>query len=162
MTSVSLTSNTFRRVCALAGAATIIGLTGAVAPAAAASVDPTVERAFLRGAREVPGPGDADGVGQARLTIRERSICYTLSWHRIGAPTAAHIHAGASTESGPVVVTLFENPAGIQPPVRAKSGCVRVAPALATQIRTSPFRYYVNIHNTEFPAGALRGQLFRP
>ena len=33
---------------------------------------------------------------------------------------------------------------------------------LLRNIKRRPGRYYVNVHNLDFPAGAIRGQLFRP
>ena len=52
--------------------------------------------AELTGANEIPGPGDPDGTGTARLRLnqgRER-ICYRLTVAEIADPSAAHIHAG--------------------------------------------------------------------
>ena len=34
-----------------------------------------------------------------------------------------------------------------------------VDPALIREIRAHPGRYYVNVHNAEYPGGAVRGQL---
>jgi hypothetical protein len=66
---------------------------------------------------------------------------------------AAHIHEAPAGQAGPVVV-------GLMPPTNgAASGCVSVARELARDILMNPANYYVNVHNAEFPAGALRGQL---
>jgi hypothetical protein len=109
----------------------------------------------LTGAAEVPGPGDPDGTGTAALTVNPGlgQICYALTVAGIASATAAHIHLGAVGVAGPVVVPL-EPPTG-----GSSSGCAEVPRELALAILKSPSDYYVNVHNAEFPAGALRGQL---
>jgi CHRD domain len=109
----------------------------------------------LTGAAEVPGPGDPDGSGTATLTVNPGlgQICYELTVSGIAPATAAHIHVGAVGVAGPVVVPL-------EPPTDGtSSGCAEVSRELALAILKSPSDYYVNVHNAEFPAGALRGQL---
>ena len=65
----------------------------------------------------------------------------------------AHIHVGAAGQPGPVVVNL-------DPPTRGFSAnCTTVDPALAGAIAATPGNYYVNVHNADFQAGAVRGQL---
>lgn len=111
--------------------------------------------AALTGAAEVPGPGDADGTGtfKAKLNRGQNQICYELSVSNIATPTAAHIHVGAPDKAGAVVVTL-------QTPVDGTSkDCVNVDRELVKQITQKPAEYYVNVHNAEFPDGAVRGQL---
>ena len=119
--------------------------------------------ASLTGAKERPGPGDDDGRGKARLQLKKDKICFELSWRKIGAPTAAHVHRGQLEEAGPVVVGLLSVPApGLGAPVSSIGGCVVPEdPALIADIRSHPGAYYVNIHNVAFPAGAIRGQLHR-
>jgi hypothetical protein len=109
----------------------------------------------LTGAAEVPGPGDPDGSGTATLTVNPGlgQICYELTVSGIAPATAAHIHVGTVTEAGPVVVPLAPPTDG------TSSGCAEVSRELALAILKSPSDYYVNVHNAEFPAGALRGQL---
>jgi hypothetical protein len=109
----------------------------------------------LTGAAEVPGPGDPDGAGTAALTVNPGlgQICYELTVSGIAPATAAHIHLGTVTEAGPVVVPLAPPTDG------TSSGCAEVSRELALAILKSPSAYYVNVHNAEFPAGALRGQL---
>ena len=110
----------------------------------------------LTGAAEVPGPGDPDGTGTAsiRLNQGQKQVCFELSVSAIATATAAHIHRGSSTVAGPVVVTLTA-PAG-----GTSSGCVdNVSEELIKEIRQHPENFYVNVHNADFPGGAVRGQL---
>ena len=112
-------------------------------------------KANLKGKAEVPGPGDPDGRGKARVRVRPRAgrVCFRLRWRNIADPTAAHIHRGRRGEAGPVVVTLFEGEA-------RRRGCVEgLDRDLLREIRRHPRRFYVNVHNAEFPNGAIRGQL---
>jgi hypothetical protein len=39
------------------------------------------------------------------------------------------------------------------------SGCTNVDRSLAIAIVRDPAAYHVNVHNVDFPAGAVRGQL---
>lgn len=115
--------------------------------------------AVLSGPAEVPGPGDADGTGMANITLdpAQRQVCFELSVSNIEPATAAHIHEGAEGVAGPVVVPL--NP----PPTNGSSkGCVSdVNLELIQNIIQHPEQYYVNVHNADFPGGAVRGQLSR-
>lgn len=111
--------------------------------------------ATLSGDAEVPGPGDEDGYGNFDLTVNpgQEEICYELTVADIGTATAAHIHRGGPRESGPPVVTL-------QAPADGSSDdCMPVERDLATALVRNPGDYYVNVHNEEFPDGAVRGQL---
>jgi hypothetical protein len=110
----------------------------------------------MTGAAEVPGPGDPDGSGTASITLNhgQTEICFELTVLGIAPATAAHIHIGGAGVAGPVVVPLAPPTSG------TSSGCVTgVDPALVKAIIQSPQEYYVNVHNADFPAGALRGQL---
>lgn len=136
----------FAPVLALMLAVTIAG------PVAAAG---RTLRTTLLGAEEVPGPGDPDGSGFAVITLNsgQGEVCWDVTVSNIAPATAAHIHSGIAGVAGPVVVTL-------SPPTDGSSdGCVAADQALIKDIRKNPTNYYVNVHNAEFPAGALRGQL---
>ena len=109
----------------------------------------------LTGAQEVPVPGDPDGKGLATVTVNpgQGVLCYQLSVSGIAQATAAHIHEAPVGVAGPVVVELL-------PPTDGSSGgCIDVGRDLAKEILQDPADYYVNVHNAEFPGGALRGQL---
>ncbi len=109
----------------------------------------------LTGAAEVPGPGDPDGSGTAQVTVNpgQSRVCYELEVTGIAPATLAHIHIGSSTQAGPISVTLEAPTDG------DSSGCVTITRSLADAIRKAPQAYYVNVHNADFPAGAIRGQL---
>jgi hypothetical protein len=134
--------------------------------------------AHLTEEAEVPGPGEPDGSGSARIEVKPQhgEVCFQLRWEDIGAPTAAHIHFGPPDVAGPIVVTLFmssvspDQPPTLPETITGVSGCTEEvtvpegAPfdsttALLRNIKGNPDQYYVNIHNLEFPAGAIRGQL---
>jgi hypothetical protein len=106
------------------------------------------------------GPGgraqDEEGSGTAHVTLitSEDRLCYSLEASDIEPATKAHIHEGTAEESGPTVVKLDPPPED-----RTSSGCTDVNPALLRKLLWKPERYYVDVHNEEFPRGAIRGQL---
>jgi CHRD domain len=105
----------------------------------------------------VPNQGDLDGTGSATITVNpgQEEVCFELSVAGITLPAiGAHIHEGVAGENGPVVVPLVPPDAN-----GVSSGCVEVSRELALAIIQDPENYYVNVHNTDFPDGALRGQL---
>ena len=132
-----------------------LGLMLAIAaPALAAGRPMTIE---ITGAAEAPGPGDPDGTGTASFTFNPgtRQVCYDYSVMDVAPLTAAHIHLAPAGQPGPVVIPL--------PPSSATggSGCVTVDRGLIVSILRDPGAYYFNVHNADFQAGALRGQLSR-
>ncbi len=122
----------------------------------------TVLAGKMTGGVEVP-PGDPDGSGRAVITLKpgSQTVCYQLSWSSIGVVTAAHIHVGPAGVAGPIVVPFF-NGQTLPPTVSAVSGCVKnVDVSLIAQIRDNPSGFYVNVHTTDFPTGAIRDQLHK-
>ena len=111
--------------------------------------------ATLNGANEVPGPGDADGVGTATIRVNpgREQVCYIISVTGIAPATMAHIHEAVAGSSGPVVVSLAVPTSG------TSQGCVTISRELAKEIIQDPSEYYVNVHNAEFRPGAVCGQL---
>jgi hypothetical protein len=117
----------------------------------------------LNGANEVPGPGDTDGTGVAELNVAARNgvLCFSIAVEGITLPaTAAHVHAGAAGVAGDVVVTLEAPTAFGSGAAGTSSGCVtKLSTKLLKDIVSNPSQYYVNVHNADFPNGAIRGQL---
>ncbi|HEX8527319.1 CHRD domain-containing protein [Allosphingosinicella sp.] len=110
----------------------------------------------LTGYQAVPGPGDLDGTGTARLRVDSEAarICWEVNARGIDPATAAHVHRGAAGSAGPPVVPL-----SIPDSTGRSEGCSAVAGALAAEMIAQPHLFYVNVHNAAFPASAIRGQL---
>jgi hypothetical protein len=141
-----------RRLVLLLAAVVLLAMTAGPASA-------VVPRAHLEtvmtGEKEVPGPGDPNGIGEAKVKVFRGKVCYRLTAKRIAPATAAHIHRGVRGEAGPVVVPL-------KPPTDgSSSGCADISRSLSKNLREHPGRYYVNVHNRPYPDGAIRGQLER-
>lgn len=135
-----------------------LGALGLLVPAISGAAA-TQLSAKLKGNEEVAG-GDSNGRGEAFVSVKKpskRKLCYALSWEKIEPPTAAHIHKGAPGTDGPIKVTLFEDPDGLT--ASAAEGCVKISEKIAKKLRRTPEKFYANVHNAEFPAGAIRGQL---
>ena len=140
---------------AVAGALAVALVATAVAPAGPAAKQLSAK---LRGSSEVPGPGDRNGKGEAFVSVKvaKRKLCWQVSTVKIAEPMAAHIHIGAKGDAGPIKVTLYDEP---QPDAIAE-GCARKQrKRLLRRIARKPEKFYVNVHNAEFPDGAIRGQL---
>ncbi len=148
----------FGTVSAMALTALAFTPVGTAVAGASGHNDTVVLEAELTGEAEV-ADGDEDGEGEAFVfsTNRYRKLCYVLTVEKIDTPTAAHIHEAPEGEDGPVVVTLGTPDDG------NSAGCLRQGGRawrmLVKDIIKNPDDYYLNVHNDDFPAGALRGQL---
>jgi hypothetical protein len=127
----------------------------AAAPGGPTSAEASFGPIQLSGAAEIPGPGDEDGAGVANVYLEEDgSICYDfIGIDGIDTPTAAHIHEGGQSEAGPVVLALETPTEG------SLDACVADQAELSARIAGNPAGFYVNVHNADFPDGAIRGQL---
>lgn len=130
------------------------GLVAGGSALGATSSTPKAVTVNMKGSTEVP-KGSPAGTGTFRYQLipSKKQICYSLSWSKIGAPLASHIHKGAKGKSGPVVIPL--SPAT---PVK-HSGCLTAKKSLIQAIQQHHSSYYVNVHTAKYPAGAIRGQL---
>lgn len=127
----------------------------AAAPGAAAAGGGRPITVEMTGSAERPGPGDPDGSGTATFRVNPGTgeVCYTLTVEDIAPATAAHVHVAPETDPGPVVIPLAAPTSG------ESSGCAEVSRELALELIRNPGSYYVNVHNADYPAGAVRGQL---
>ena len=136
-----------------------LAIVGLVVPAFSGAATKQLS-AKLKGSEE-PAGGDKNGKGEAFVGVRDvrkGKLCFQITWEKIEPPTAAHIHKGAKGVDGPIKVTLFEDASGV--PGDTVESCVKgIRERVAKQLRKTPEKFYVNVHNAEFPGGAIRGQL---
>jgi hypothetical protein len=128
---------------------------GAHASAASSSMTYTAK---LSGVGESPmGPAHGAGTAKITLNVAKGTVCYNITVMGIKLPAAtAHIHAGKAGKSGPVVVPFATAPGK----TGHSSGCVHsVRASLIKGMMNHPTSYYVNVHTTNYPNGAVRGQL---
>lgn len=136
-----------------------LALVGSVRSVVAAPSFATMELSakLMGGAEEVPNPGDPDGMGTSTVTLNSDSgqVSFTINVSNITLPAAAaHIHEGAKGVAGDVVVPLTAPDAN-----GAASGSAAIDAALLQKMMDNPANFYVNVHTTDFPSGAVRGQL---
>jgi PKD repeat protein len=115
--------------------------------------------AHLAGDREVGNPGDADGWGLGVVGIDDDTVWYHLWVTDISAPTAAHVHAGAAGVNGGVVVDFSPSFEEVSSGTYVATGSVSAAAGVVADLLENPAAFYVNVHNADHPAGAVRGQV---
>lgn len=114
--------------------------------------------------------GDPNGSGEAYvfgIDGDEFTLCYVLEVEKIalvpvGEGMAAHIHEGARGTNGPVVAVLAgpEDGNAADCLTEGESGKFPTGePGIVQRILDNPSDFYINVHNPEYPAGAVRGQL---
>lgn len=100
---------------------------------------------------------DEDGTGTATVVLDPEAgtACWDITLENVDPITVSHIHVGAEGMNGGVVVDLdldgFEG---------SSEGCNDAAdPDTLQEIIDDPAGFYVNVHTTDLPGGAIRGQL---
>jgi hypothetical protein len=118
---------------------------------------PVPFKVVLRGAQEVGG-GDTDGgaAGSVWLDTGSNRVNWNLTYTNIAAPSDMHIHTGGLGVNGGVLIGLGAATTGGPGTL---IGSVATTDALLDQVIASPLNFYLNIHNAEFPSGAVRGQM---
>jgi hypothetical protein len=140
--------------------AVLAAASGLAAGTAAAQPAPVTYLAgSLVGANEVGG-GDPDGRATVVLRVEGSKVSFAVRWDGIEPPSAFHLHAGAKGTNGAVRLGFFGS--SIPTDVRAVSGTVSSADsAFLSALTTTPRDFYANLHNAEFPGGAVRSQLHK-
>lgn len=105
--------------------------------------------------------GDTDGSATGSITVNvgQDRVCWEFTNVANVAPVnRGHIHKAPAGLNGGIVVDFFNVAAGTQGPL---TGCTTapLGKALLVDIIQNPEAYYLNLHNADFPAGAVRGQL---
>ncbi|HYH47918.1 MAG TPA: CHRD domain-containing protein [Acidimicrobiia bacterium] len=132
---------------------------------------------------QVPAGGDpaARAVAGLRLDPEAEMVCLRANWRDVaGAVTAIHVHRAPEGKTGPHHIDLLdgEHLAGAANRVEFcvqvggaqggggthahAAGDHRPASSPAERIQEvvdNPGEFYLNIHSTEFPDGAVRGQI---
>lgn len=113
--------------------------------------------------------GDPNGRGEVYvfgIDGDSKTLCYVLTVDKIAPATAAHIHRGADGTNGPVVANLARPTDGNSADCLTEGEILMSgAPAFpgnqvtVAQILADPAAFYVNVHNADYPGGAIRAQL---
>ncbi|GAB4821588.1 hypothetical protein N2152v2_008634 [Parachlorella kessleri] len=144
---------------------------------------PYMASAMLMGMNELPSPIETNTTAYFHIAIGKNSSMWALLVDGITNFTMSHLHYGNSSTSGPVAVPLGPSASSANgsgtpmynPPF--SGSFVLMGPLTASDI-TFPATLgimnptlsdlmtaidagmiYANLHNTEYPAGVVRGQL---
>jgi len=170
--SITMSTKLYRSM--IVAIASVLTMTGATImtnmPNAFATTE--VYTADLSGDKEVP-PVDIQANGTAGFSQPHfDAMKFGLQVSGLDKVIAAHIHQGKEGENGPIVVTLFkaDNQTGTGPLSGQLAGG-NITNALLEGPLAGKFveadlakamqngELYVNVHTTEHPDGAIRGQI---
>lgn len=124
--------------------------------------------ASLKGSNEIPSVNTkASGEAIVRISKEGNSISYKLIASNLKNVRAAHFHMATDDANGPVVAFLFSGEREIQNGLLSEGTIMAedvIGPlagkgleALIDNIRNG--KIYVNVHTSDYPSGAIRGQL---
>ncbi len=159
----------------------VVGLALAASQQATAGHLNVVLEADLDGREEVAADGvgnkgivgDPDAKGEAYIFGIDGdplTLCYLLvdikklaeTTLSPGRPRVAHIHEGSRGSNGAPVANLAwpQNGQAADCLTEGEDGKFPTGePGIVQRILSNPSSFYINIHNGEFPGGAIRGQL---
>ncbi len=157
---------------AAVGLAVVGGATAKKKPALSAT---PVFKLHLKPSQEVPPIKGlrADGVGSVTFDLERSStgaitsgeVIFYVNYSFPSAVTinGLHIHQGAKNANGPVVVNSgVVSIADADGKGNATTVVTGTSPAVLQAILDNPRGYYVNLHTSVNPSGALRHQLSNP
>jgi hypothetical protein len=128
--------------------------------------NPIVFNVQLRAENEPNGASTSDSKGHAQVKVYDDGtieFVFTVNNKSGETYTRAHIHKAAAGVNGPIhwdfleagnpVASLSDQPSQLRGIARPR------AAAVLADLLANPSGYYVNVHSTTFPGGAIRGQL---
>jgi hypothetical protein len=134
--------------------------------AASDAAPPIVFNVQLRSENEPNGASTSESMGNAQVKIFEdgtMEFTFTVNNKSGETYTRAHIHKAPAGVNGPIhwdfleagvpVASISDQPSQLRGVARAR------AAAVLADLLANPSGYYVNVHSTVFPGGAVRGQL---
>lgn len=125
--------------------------------------------ATMTGANERPTPNTSTATGTATYVLTGNLLSYVVTVNGLTAPASgAHIHVGASTVAGPIVVpyTVSATQNGV-----VSTGTIDLTFPIASgnstitgdslKVLLNNGNAYTNVHNSSFPGGEIRGQIIK-
>ncbi|HET7186973.1 MAG TPA: CHRD domain-containing protein [Gemmatimonadaceae bacterium] len=125
--------------------------------------------ATMTGANERPTPNTSTATGTATYVLTGNLLSYVVTVNGLTAPASgAHIHVGASTVAGPIVVpyTVSATQSGV-----VSTGTIDLTFPIASgnstitgdslKVLLNNGNAYTNVHNSSFPGGEIRGQIIK-
>ncbi len=119
-------------------------------------------------AQRLAGDPNGKGIGYVfGIDGDDTTLCYSMTVNKIqlvpvGEGMAAHIHEGQRDTNGPVVAVLAgpEDGNAADCLTEGETGKFPTGETgIVQRILNNPANFYINIHNPEYPAGAIRGNL---
>jgi hypothetical protein len=149
----------------------IIGIVSlAVGPACSDSTASDIETTYtvaMNGAKEVPARVTS-ATGTAEFVVHTSFVDYRIDVAGITNVTAAHIHIGASTVAGGILVGLYALGGGLSTgTITGQLTSGRITPeGLPSTVSLDSLKSllrggnsYVNVHTVANPGGEIRGQI---
>ena len=132
----------------------------------ASDAAPIVFNVVLRAENEPNGASTSESKGFAQVVVLQGGtieFTFTINNKSSETYTRAHIHKAPAGANGPIhwdfleagipVASISDQPAQLRGVARPR------AAAVLADLLANPSNYYVNVHSTIFPGGAVRGQL---
>jgi hypothetical protein len=112
------------------------------------------------GSQEVPGPGDPDGFASGKLWLNPAPpiVNYDLTYTNLDTLSLMHIHTGIAGASGAPLIDLdVTTTGGPGTVIGSSTGTTDDVNA----VLANPSGFYINLHTSVFPGGAVRNQVKR-